>query len=61
MVATAKGRDVDFVSRYFTPQASIFEDPVTGSAHCSLVPYWAEKLGAVTYLEGHLTIHLEAL
>lgn len=45
VVATAKGRDVDFVSRYFTPQASIFEDPVTGSAHCSLVPYWAEKLG----------------
>jgi len=45
VVATARGRDVDFVSRYFTPQASIFEDPVTGSAHCSLVPYWAEKLG----------------
>ncbi|WP_245686107.1 PhzF family phenazine biosynthesis protein [Terasakiispira papahanaumokuakeensis] len=38
-------RRVDFVSRYFTPQSHIFEDPVTGSAHCSLVPYWAERLG----------------
>jgi PhzF family phenazine biosynthesis protein len=45
VVATAPGKDVDFVSRYFTPQARIFEDPVTGSAHCSLIPYWSEKLG----------------
>lgn len=45
VVVTAKGKDVDFVSRFFTPQASIFEDPVTGSAHCSLIPYWSEKLG----------------
>lgn len=45
VVVTAKGRDVDFVSRFFTPQASILEDPVTGSAHCSLIPYWAEVLG----------------
>lgn len=35
----------DFVSRFFTPQATIFEDPVTGSAHCSLVPFWAERFG----------------
>jgi PhzF family phenazine biosynthesis protein len=42
---TAPGQDVDFVSRFFTPQASVFEDPVTGSAHCSLIPYWAQKLG----------------
>jgi len=35
----------DFVSRFFAPQAGIDEDPVTGSAHCSLGPYWAEKLG----------------
>ena len=34
----------DFVSRYFAPQAGIDEDPVTGSAHCSLAPYWAPKL-----------------
>ena len=41
VIATAKGDDVDFVSRFFTPQATILEDPVTGSAHCSLIPYWA--------------------
>ncbi|MDV3349595.1 PhzF family phenazine biosynthesis protein [Leptothoe sp. LEGE 181152] len=45
VVVTAKGKESDFVSRFFTPQASIFEDPVTGSAHCSLIPYWSEKLG----------------
>nr|WP_068892593.1 PhzF family phenazine biosynthesis protein [Pedobacter panaciterrae] len=45
IIVTAKGDDVDFVSRFFVPQASIFEDPVTGSAHCSLIPYWSEKLG----------------
>jgi len=45
IVVTAKGNDVDFVSRFFTPQASIFEDPVTGSAHCSLIPYWSKILG----------------
>jgi PhzF family phenazine biosynthesis protein len=42
---TAPGDTVDFVSRFFTPQASVFEDPVTGSAHCSLIPYWARRLG----------------
>lgn len=41
---TAPGDHVDFVSRFFTPQATILEDPVTGSAHCSLVPYWAGVL-----------------
>lgn len=45
IIITARGRDVDFVSRFFTPQASIFEDPVTGSAHCSLIPLWAQKTG----------------
>ena len=44
IVVTAKGNEVDFVSRFFTPQASIFEDPVTGSAHCTLVPFWANRL-----------------
>jgi len=44
IIVTAPGDKVDFVSRFFTPQASIFEDPVTGSAHCSLVPFWAKKL-----------------
>jgi len=43
---TAPGRDgVDFVSRFFAPGGGVPEDPVTGSAHCTLVPYWAERLG----------------
>lgn len=44
VIVTAKGDNSDFVSRFFTPQASILEDPVTGSAHCSLIPFWAERL-----------------
>lgn len=44
VAVTAKGISCDFVSRFFTPQASILEDPVTGSSHCSLVPYWAGVL-----------------
>jgi PhzF family phenazine biosynthesis protein len=44
VVVTAKGNACDFVSRYFTPQSTILEDPVTGSAHCSLIPYWSEQL-----------------
>lgn len=42
---TARGDDSDFVSRYFAPSYGIPEDPVTGSTHCSLAPYWAERLG----------------
>jgi predicted PhzF superfamily epimerase YddE/YHI9 len=45
IVVTARDEEVDFVSRNFTPQASIFEGPVTGSAHCSLIPYWSERHG----------------
>jgi PhzF family phenazine biosynthesis protein len=45
VVITAPGRDVDFVSRYFAPSYGVPEDPVTGSAHCILTPYWAERLG----------------
>lgn len=45
VIITAPGDNCDFVSRFFTPQASIFEDPVTGSAHCSLIPYWSKQLG----------------
>ncbi len=44
VIITAKGKHCDFVSRFFTPQASILEDPVTGSAHCSLIPFWANRL-----------------
>lgn len=45
VVVTAKGDHVDFVSRYFAPRVGIPEDPVTGSAHCKLMPYWAEQFG----------------
>ncbi len=45
VIISAKGTDTDFVSRFFAPNAGIPEDPVTGSAHCTLIPYWAEKLG----------------
>ena len=45
IIVTAPGDEVDFVSRFFAPAAGIDEDPVTGSAHCILTPYWAERLG----------------
>jgi PhzF family phenazine biosynthesis protein len=44
VIVTSKGESVDFVSRFFTPQATILEDPVTGSAHCTLIPYWSSEL-----------------
>ena len=45
MIITAPGKEVDFVSRFFAPGAGIDEDPVTGSAHSQLIPFWSEKLG----------------
>ncbi len=48
VVVTAPGREVDFVSRFFAPKFGINEDPVTGSAHCQLMPYWAAQLGRNT-------------
>ncbi|ADL55531.1 PhzF family phenazine biosynthesis protein [Gallionella capsiferriformans] len=45
VIITAPGVEVDFVSRFFAPKFGIPEDPVTGSAHCALTPYWATKLG----------------
>jgi predicted PhzF superfamily epimerase YddE/YHI9 len=45
IIATAPGGDCDFVSRFFAPVAGIDEDPVTGSAHCTLIPYWAQRFG----------------
>ncbi len=45
VIVTAHGDSVDFVSRFFAPAVGINEDPVTGSAHTTLTPYWAEKLG----------------
>jgi predicted PhzF superfamily epimerase YddE/YHI9 len=44
VIVTAKGDRSDFVSRFFAPRAGVPEDPVTGSAHCTLIPYWAEEL-----------------
>ena len=44
IVATAPGKECDFVSRFFAPSQGIPEDPVTGSSHCTLVPYWSKRL-----------------
>jgi predicted PhzF superfamily epimerase YddE/YHI9 len=48
VIATAPGSDCDFVSRFFAPKVGVPEDPVTGSAHCTLVPYWAARLARKT-------------
>lgn len=56
LIVTAKGEKVDFVSRFFAPQSGIPEDPVTGSAHTTLIPYWAGKLGK----EGLTAVQLSA-
>ncbi|MHC1721287.1 MAG: PhzF family phenazine biosynthesis protein [Clostridiaceae bacterium] len=45
IIVTAKGKEADFVSRFFAPGSGVNEDPVTGSAHCTLVPYWKKVLG----------------
>ncbi len=45
IIATAPGRKSDFVSRFFAPRVGVPEDPVTGSSHCTLIPYWSERLG----------------
>jgi len=45
IMVTAKGNDVDFVSRFFAPAVGVNEDPVTGSAHTTLIPFWANRLG----------------
>lgn len=45
VIVTARGEQHDFVSRYFAPGIGIPEDPVTGSTHCCLIPYWAERVG----------------
>jgi PhzF family phenazine biosynthesis protein len=48
IIVTAPGNEVDFVSRFFAPQSGIDEDPVTGSAHTTLIPYWADRLSKKT-------------
>ncbi len=52
IIATAPGREADFVSRFFAPRAGVAEDPVTGSAHCTLAPYWARRLSK-TQMHAH--------
>ena len=65
LIVTAPGEACDFVSRYFAPHAGIPEDPVTGSAHCTLTPYWCERLGKarltarqISARGGELTVEL---
>ena len=56
VTSPATATDVDFVSRYFAPAAGINEDPVTGSAHCSLAPYWQSKLGKEAFLAQKVSV-----
>lgn len=55
VIVTAPGTDCDFVSRFFAPGFGINEDPVTGSAHCTLIPYWADKLDKNTLFAKQLS------
>lgn len=55
VIVTAPGADVDFVSRFFAPAIGVDEDPVTGSAHTTLVPYWTEKLGKKEFTSAQLS------
>ena len=55
LIVTAKGDSVDFVSRFFAPQSGIDEDPVTGSAHTSLIPYWSKRLGKTKLVANQLS------
>ncbi len=55
VIVTAPGIDCDFVSRFFTPQASILEDPVTGSAHCTLSPYWSDRFNKTNLIAHQLS------
>jgi len=49
VIASAPGQSCDFVSRFFAPAWGVAEDPVTGSSHCTLIPYWAGRLGKKTF------------
>ena len=55
VVVTAPGNACDFVSRYFAPAAGIPEDPVTGSTHCTLIPYWSHRLGKEELFAGQIS------
>ena len=55
VIVTAPGDDCDFVSRFFAPTAGVPEDPVTGSSHCTLIPYWSRRLGKTTLFARQLS------
>jgi predicted PhzF superfamily epimerase YddE/YHI9 len=55
VTAAAMTPGIDFVSRFFAPQSGIPEDPVTGSAHCALAVYWADRLGKSTFIANQLS------
>jgi PhzF family phenazine biosynthesis protein len=55
VIATAPGRDCDFVSRFFAPSAGVPEDPATGSSHTRLTPFWAKKLGKSSFFARQLS------
>lgn len=55
VIVTAPGEDVDFVSRFFAPMSGVMEDPVTGSAHTTLLPYWHKRTGKVEFTARQLS------
>jgi len=55
VIVTAKGDSADFVSRMFAPRIGIPEDPVTGAIHCSLIPFWSERLGKTEFYARQLS------
>lgn len=55
IIVSAKGDSCDFVSRYFAPNAGINEDPVTGSSHCTLIPFWSNKLNKTNMIAKQLS------
>ena len=58
VIVSAPGNEVDFVFRFFAPRAGIPEDPATGSAHCTLVPYWATRLGKTKLTAKQLSVRV---
>ncbi|MEU4516070.1 PhzF family phenazine biosynthesis protein [Nonomuraea wenchangensis] len=55
VIVTARGTETDFVSRFFAPNVGVSEDPVTGSAHCALSPYWSARLGRASLVGAQLS------
>lgn len=65
VIVTAPGDEVDFVSRFFAPAKGVPEDPVTGSAHCTLIPFWSARLGKTSMRARQISarggeLHVEA-